>query len=84
MLYDLLLMMCLGSSSKGAIGKCTSLFKFVEGIIKERVQRPTIAHDVDASSGPSSSLYQRGLQIDEELRKRRAADDASVSEEPDR
>ena len=48
------------------------------------MQRPTIAHDVDASSGPSSSLYQRGLQIDEELRKRRAADDASVSEEPDR
>jgi hypothetical protein len=61
-LYDLLLMMCLGFlsiSSKGAIGKCTSLFKFVEGIIKERValgQSSAVAHDVDTSSGPSSSL----------------------------
>jgi hypothetical protein len=39
------------TSSKGAIGKCTSLFKFVEGIIKERV-----------GLGQSAiALHQRGL-----------------------
>jgi hypothetical protein len=40
MVHNLLLMMCLGSSSissKGALGKCTSLFKFVECVIKERM-----------------------------------------------
>jgi hypothetical protein len=73
-------MMCLGSPSislKGAIGKCTSLFKFVEGLIKERVgvgESSAIAHDVDTSSGPAFSLHQRGLQIAAELRKRRVAD----------
>jgi len=83
-------MLCHGSSSissKGAIGKCTSLFKFVEGIIKERVglvQRPRIAHNFDTSSGPASSLYHRGLQINAELRKRRSADNSSASEKPDR
>jgi hypothetical protein len=61
-------------SSKGAIGKCNSLFEFVEGIIKERVvPNQTIVHDID--SGPASSLNQNGLQLATELRKRSAADD---------
>jgi hypothetical protein len=71
-------MMQLGSlsiSSKGALGKCTSLFKFVEGTIKERVgQSPTIARAV--YSDPGSSLCEIGLQIDTELRKRRADDNS--------
>jgi len=42
-----LLLICIGSSSnslKGAMGKCNSLFKFVDGIIKEHLgaSRPTI------------------------------------------
>jgi hypothetical protein len=47
------------------------LFKFVESVMKERViQRPSIADAVDFDAG--SSLYQGGVQIDAELRKRRA------------
>jgi hypothetical protein len=87
-LSNLLLISCLGSlsiSSKGAIGKCNSLFKFVEGIIKERVgvcESSAIAHDVDTSSGPASSLYQRvGLQIDAELRRKRRVDDSNALED---
>ncbi|KAL7428984.1 hypothetical protein ACHAXM_001499 [Skeletonema potamos] len=57
-------------SHKGALGKCNNLFKFVEGIMKERIQRPSIADAVDSDAG--SSLYQGGVQIDAELRKRRA------------
>lgn len=69
------LIICFGSlsssiSSKGALGKCNNLFKFVEGIMKERIQRPSIADAVDSDAG--SSLYQGGVQIDAELRKRRA------------
>lgn len=70
------LIICFGSlsssiSSKGALGKCNNLFKFVESVMKERViQRPSIADAVDFDAG--SSLYQGGVQIDAELRKRRA------------
>jgi hypothetical protein len=81
-LYNQLLIIYIWSTfvdlltSKGAFGKCNSLFKFVEGIMKERVgPSPTIAHDVD--SVPASSLRQKGLQIAAELRKRRAADSSS-------
>jgi hypothetical protein len=77
-LHYLLLIICFGSlsiSSKGALGKCNSLFEFVGGIINERVgQSPSIVHAVD--SAPASPLSQRGLQIDAELRKRRADDNS--------
>jgi hypothetical protein len=79
-LYNLLLILCrrsLPTCSKGAIGKCTSLFKFVEGTIKERVgqsQSQTIAHAVD--SAPASSMHRISLRIDAELRKRRVDDNS--------
>ena len=71
-------------SSKGAIGKCNSLFEFVEGVMKEQVdfvQSAAITQGIDADSGPASSLSSRDPQIAEELRKRRAADNSSSSGE---
>ena len=42
--------------SKGANGKCNSLFKFVEDFMKERAgQSPTRALE-NVDSGPASSL----------------------------
>jgi hypothetical protein len=41
------------------------------------VQSAAITHGIDAGSGPASSLSSRDLQIAEELRKRRAADNSS-------
>jgi hypothetical protein len=65
------------TSSQGAIGKCTSLFKFFDGTLNERVaSSPAIAN----ANEVQSDLAQNSDQ-NTEYRKRRAGDHSSGNPE---
>mmetsp|Transcript_18160 Transcript_18160/g.26855 ORF Transcript_18160/g.26855 Transcript_18160/m.26855 type:complete len:88 (-) Transcript_18160:358-621(-) len=65
----------------GAIGKCTSLFKFFDGTLNERVaSSPAIANANEVQSDLASLLPQNSHQ-NTEYRKRRAGDHSSGNPE---
>ena len=69
------------TSSQGAIGKCTSLIKFFDGTLNERVaSSPAIANANEVQSDLASLLPQNSHQ-NTEYRKRRAGDHSSGNPE---